>query len=350
MKVAIALIGFGHVARRYVRLLDELRDTLVALGVEPVIVGIATKRHGAVFDGAGLDAAQAAQRVERGETLGANEISPSALGIIEQLRSLDAEARVLVETTVLDIQLGEPAISHVRGGFAAGAHVISANKGPAAFAHRALVAEAARAGVLFLFEGAVMDGIPIFSMVRETMPAVTVRGFRGVVNSTTNHMLSALERGESFDASLARMQAAGVAEADPSLDIDGWDAAAKAAVLANVFLDADLTPHLVQRDGLTRDCGTRARAALRAGRRLKLVASGERVDGRVDARVALMELDAHDPLASLDDQANALELHTWPLGRLVITQRDGGLEKTAYALVSDLVTIVTRTQQRGARS
>jgi homoserine dehydrogenase len=220
--------------------------------------------------------------------------------------------------------------------------VITANKGPVAFAYRALRDEADAAGVSFRFEGAVMDGLPIFNLVRETLPAVTIRGFRGVVNSTTNFILSAMERGEPFEPALARMQQAGVAEADPSLDLEGWDAAAKAAALANVMLDADLTPHRVAREAVTAETAARARAARAAGKRLKLVASGSGCGSETAARVELAELDADDPLAILEGQANALELDTWPLGRIVVTQRDGGLEKTAYALLSDLIGVVRR--------
>jgi homoserine dehydrogenase len=151
-----------------------------------------------------------------------------------------------------------------------------------------------------------------------------------------------MERGEPFEPALARMQQAGVAEADPSLDLEGWDAAAKAAALANVMLDADLTPHLVTREGVTRDTAERARAARAAGKRLKLVASGSGRGDRAAARVELKELEPDDPLAILEGQANALELDTWPLGRIVVTQRDGGLEKTAYALLSDLIGIARR--------
>jgi homoserine dehydrogenase len=166
------------------------------------------------------------------------------------------------------------------------------------------------------------------------------------VNSTTNHILCAVERGDAFDTALARMQTEGVAEADPSLDVDGWDAAAKTAALANVLLDADVTPYTIAREGLTAACGARARAALAAGRRLKLVASARRTGAGVAARVALEELDARDPLAVLDGQANAIELDTTPLGRIVITERDGGLEKTAYALLGDLVTVARRIRGR----
>jgi homoserine dehydrogenase len=156
-----------------------------------------------------------------------------------------------------------------------------------------------------------------------------------------------MERGEDFAAALKKMQDAGVAEADPSLDIDGWDAAAKVAAMANVWMDARVTPADVARDGLTPASAAAARAACAAGRRLKLVGSARRsANGRPDLRVALETLDASDPLAILDDQANALELDTTPLGRFVITQRDGGLEKTAYALVTDLVAVARHVRGR----
>lgn len=192
-----------------------------------------------------------------------------------------------------------------------------------------------------------MDGIPIFNLVREAMPGVTIRSFRGVLNTTTNYLLAAMERGQPFEAALGRMQAAGVAEADPSLDVDGWDAAAKTAALANVWLGAELTPHLIDREGITADTGARARDALKRGRRLKLVARAAGSGRESSGRVALAELPLDDPLAILEEHGNAVEIDTWPLGRVVITQRDGGLEKTAYALLTDLVTVARREMAAG---
>ena len=348
MRIALLLLGFGHVARRFVQLLEESRGELDRLGIEPVVVGVVTRRHGGMYDKAGLDMLRALESAKGGAS-GAATVA-STLEWFGQLREHDLEARVLVETTTLDVQSGEPAISHVRTAIASGAHVITANKGPVAFAWHAIRAAADEAGVSFLFEGAVMDGVPVFNLVRETMPAVRIDGFRGVLNSTTNYILSAMEAGEPFDAALSRMQAAGVAEADPSLDIDGWDAAAKGAALANVLLDARTTPPQVSRAGLTAAAGPRARSAKSAGRRLKLVVSAAGRGAACRVQVALEELDATDPLAILDGQANALEFHTWPLGRVVITQRDGGLEKTAYALVSDLITVANRVRHAGGRA
>ncbi len=347
MRIAILLVGFGHVGRRFVRLLQELKPFLDANGVEPVVVGIATRRHGALFEDTGLDAVRVAQRVAGGDVVAPASTSPTAHTLIAQLGSLSAEVRVLIETTTLEVQSGEPAISHIRAALAAGAHVISANKGPVAHAYRALADQARAVDRLFLFEGAVMDGIPIFNLVRETMPGVSIRGFRGVINSTTNHILTAMEQGEAFDAALARMQAAGVAEADPSLDVDGWDAAAKVAALANVWMDAGLTPQDVQREGISASDAGRVLSAVAHGQRVKLVGQATRTESGVTATVRLETLPADDPLGSLVGQANALEIDTDILGRVVITQRDGGLEKTAYALFADLMTVASAEKTSG---
>jgi homoserine dehydrogenase len=340
----LLLIGFGNVARRFATLLGEMRSELDARGIQPRVVGIATARHGFLYDERGVDAAAAARQVTGGGALSPAGTAP--LDLLARFEGASDGPRVAIETTPLDVRSGEPALSHVRAALARGIHAITANKGPVAFAYAELSSLAAASGVSFLFEGAVMDGIPVFNLVRETLPASRVLGFRGVVNSTTNYILTALEGGEDFDAALARMQATGVAEADPSLDVDGWDAAAKAAAMANVWFDSGITPHDVAREGLGPATATRARETFARGCRLKLVASGRAPVGRAGVRVALEELPADDPLANLDGQANAIEIDTWPAGRIVITQRDGGLERTAYALVSDLATLAGRLGAR----
>jgi homoserine dehydrogenase len=185
----------------------------------------------------------------------------------------------------------------------------------------------------------VMDGVPVFNFVRETLPAVRVLGFRGVINSTTNHILTALESGEDFDRALARMQSLGIAEADPSLDVDGWDAAAKAAALANVLMDAGITPQDVRRTGIGPSIAARASAARLRGHRLRLVASARRGDVPV---VEPMELPERDLLGGLEGTANALVLQTDLLDEIAICQLGNGLTHTAYALLSDLITVRRR--------
>lgn len=339
----LALVGFGHVAQRFVALLEEQRASLAREQIAARVVGVVTRRHGAASAVRGLDAVALADRVRRGERLGGGRQEPTAAAFIADVAAASDAARegrlVVVETTTLDIARGQPAIEHVRAGLAGGAHVITANKGPAAFAYHALAAAAARAGRRFLFEGAVMDGIPVFNLVRETLPAVTIIGFRGVVNSTTNFILTAMEQGQPFGEALAEMQAMGIAESDASLDVEGWDAAAKTAALANVLLDARMTPQDVERVGISADLRWAAMDARSAGRRLKLVARAGREDGRITARVAPEELPEEDLLAGLEGQQNAIVLHTDLLGEVAVVQRGAGLTQTAYALLSDLITI-----------
>ena len=344
MRADLALIGFGHVGRRFARLIEERRDWLsLDYDLDCRIVGIATRRHGAVFKDTGLDAVTMALKVEGGHPIVETGFDAAdSFDVMQRLSQSTAPLKVVIETTTLDIQAGQPAVDHVRAALQAGCHVTTANKGPTAFAHEELSALADDRGRSFLFEGAVMDGVPIFNLVRETLPAVQITGFRGVVNSTTNHILSALEDGESFDAALERMQALGIAEADPSLDVDGWDAAAKTAALANVFMRARMTPQAVDREGIGPGTARLAMAAKARGARVRLVASAQTTADGVVTAVRPVELPETDLLAGLRGMANALVLQTDLLGEIAICQLSGSLTQTAYALVSDLIAIRRR--------
>jgi homoserine dehydrogenase len=347
MRADLALVGFGNVGRRFARLIEERRDWLALdYDLECRVVGIATRRHGAAFRAGGLDAVGLAVQAEAGQAIAdASADAGGSLDVIRRLAGSDAPLKILVETTTLDIAAGQPAIDHVRAALQLGCHAVTANKGPAAFAYEELSALAADRDRSFLFEGAVMDGVPIFNLVRETLPAVQITGVRGVVNSTTNHILSALEDGEGFDAALQRMQAAGIAEADPSLDVDGWDAAAKVSALANVLMRARTTPLAVEREGIGPAIARQAMAAKAKGARVRLVASARTTPEGVVTSVRPVELPESDLLAGLRGMANALVLQTDLLGEIAICQLSGGLTQTAYALLSDLVTIRRRLQR-----
>ena len=349
-ELSLVLIGFGNVARRFVKLLNETADRL---DFTWKIVGVSTRHHGSVVDADGIDMRRALTTVEGSQSLDRLDASPrerSGIDVIRQvadaLADEAAEGRLIcIETTVLDIDRGEPAVSHVRAALEGQAHVVTANKGPAAFAYHELEALAESVDRVFFFEGAVMDGVPVFNLVRETMPAITVEGFRGVINTTCNFILSELERGVEFDRALADMQARGIAEADPSLDIDGWDAAAKTAALVNVLMGSVITPHHVARTGIRDVTGLDVREAISRNKRIRLVASASRQGGKVKARVEPESLDHLDPLAGLVDLNNALYLTTDLLGEVGIVQRGGSLTQTAYALLSDISRISQRLKE-----
>ena len=362
-RLDLVLVGFGNVGRRFVRLLRERTARLLsAHDLTWRVIGIVTRRHGAARSLDGLDVDEALSLAESGRPLDllhdagarlAGSRSPLTTNafidqtLADALRADPTRHLVMVETSVLDIGSGQPAISHVRTALLNRAHVVTANKGPVAFAYRELAALAHAQDLSFLFEGAVMDGIPVFNLARETLPAIAITGFRGVVNTTTNYILAAMEGGRQFAEALADMQAAGIAEADASLDVDGWDAAAKTAALVNVLMDGAITPREVERTGIAGLNVSDLRAAGASGRAWKLVATAGYRDGRLFARVAPEQLPLSDPLARLEAAQNAIILETDLLDGFAIVQLGSGLTQTAYALMSDLVTIRRRLVARG---
>ncbi len=287
------------------------------------VVAIHTLRHGSVFDQRGLP-------VEP-------EFGPRC-GSVEEF--LDrARPNIAVELTTLNPATGEPAISHIRAAFARSMHVVTANKGPIAHAYSTLMEEARRAGVEFRFESTVMDGAPVFNLVRNNLPGCRIRGFTGVVNSTTNVVIEALRKGRTLAEGIEDAQKIGVAEADASYDIDGWDAAAKAAALANVLLNARLTPLDVDRRGIGRLTPEKLAELKSQGKTVRLVARARVVADSVKLRVRAEVLDETDILASVHGTSNLLLFDTDLMGTVGTVEIDPGVEQTAYGVFSDLVDI-----------
>jgi homoserine dehydrogenase len=287
------------------------------------IVAIHTLRHGSVFDQRGLP-------VEP-------EFGPRCGSLDEFLDR--ARPNIAVELTTLNPATGEPAISHIRAAFERGMHVITANKGPIAHAYSTLMEEARRAGVEFRFESTVMDGAPVFNLVRNNLPGCRIRGFTGVVNSTTNVVIEALRKGRTLAEGIEDAQKIGVAEADASYDIDGWDAAAKAAALANVLLNARVTPLDVDRRGIGRLTPEKLAELKGQGKTVRLVARARVVADSVKLRVRAEVLDETDILASVHGTSNLLLFDTDLMGTVGTVEIGPGVEQTAYGVFSDLVDI-----------
>jgi homoserine dehydrogenase len=316
--VRVALIGYGSVARAFVSLITERRKRFPFR-----IAGVHTLRHGTAYGGSPLEFGPAAGRV--GEFLET------------------AQAEVLVELSSLEPETGEPALTHIREAFARGMHVVTANKGPIAHAYGALRAEAAERGVQFRFESTVMDGAPVFNMVRNCLPGVRILGFSGALNSTTKIILQAMAQERTFAEGVAEARELGITEADTSDDIDGWDSAVKAAALANVLMDAGVRPQDVEREGIGSLTAEHVVAAREAGEVFVLISRAETLpDGRVRMRVRPERLPRTDPLSTSCGTSNLLLLHTDLMGTVGTISIEPGVEQTAYGLLSDLVDI-TRT-------
>jgi len=323
-------VGFGNVARRMAAMLTEERKKfpgLADLDLQPV--AIFTKQRGALVEPSGIDLARALKDFREN-----GHFPPAQMTVPEALLTLDYD--VLVELSTLSIgQKGEPAISHVRAALGRKRHAVTANKGPAAFAYRELDSLARRSGVHFFFESAVMDGAPVFSL-RRALNGCRVTGISGILNTTTNFVISRLELGECMDRAVKTAQELGFAEADPTLDLEGWDAAAKTAILANVFLGADMDPLQVERRGIGELTIAAAAGAVAAGRRWKLICRAEIENGSVRASVGPEEISQSHWFAVVSGKGAALRLETDMMGPVWIVQENPGLNDTAAGVLSDL--------------
>lgn len=340
----LCFLGFGNVNRTLVQLLEdraaELRDRY---GITYRITGIASRRLGWIANANGLDPKLLASDLKGRDfsRAQAGPDSPAALaaGVKDWLAACRAD--VLFEATSLNVENGQPAVDHIRAALIHGAHAITANKGPIVHAYRELRDLAAKQGRKFLFESAVMDGVPIFSLFDE-LPAIRLEGFHGILNSTTNVILAEMENGLTFDDALKKAQSLGVAETDATHDIDGWDAAVKTAALINVLMcskenDAPIRLDQIAREGI-RDLTPQAvRNAKRDGWPFKLVCRAKRTANGIEASVKPEKVRASEPMAKISGTSSYIYFETDIFPGLAITEENPGLYATAYGLLADFV-------------
>jgi homoserine dehydrogenase len=330
----LCFLGFGNVNRALASLLLEKRDELRELyGIEWRITGVAARRLGWLVAPDGFDVA----------ALLANPAgalsSSSPADVLEWLRAAGADA--LFEATSLELQNGQPAIEHIRAALETGAHAITANKGTVIHAYDELSQLAQAQGRRFMFEATVADCLPVFSLFRECLPAARLEGFRGVLNSTSSVILEEIEAGRSFDEGVRVAQSLGIAETDPSYDLDGWDAAVKVCALATVLMNAPVKLGEIQREGIRHLDVETIRAARAAGTPFKLVAQATRMDdGRIVARVAPEQIANTDPLSTARRTTLMIDFHLDVLKGLTVTARDPDPKSTAYGMLADFINAV----------
>jgi len=324
----LCFLGFGNVGRALARLLvskaNELRENY---GIEWEIVGVATRRMGWRVSENAIDVAN---------LLAGNDETPAVHGMDEWLTI--AKPDVVFETTSLNPETGQPAIEYLKKALLAGAHAITANKAPIVYAYDELNAIAVAQGKRLMFESTVLDSAPVFSLFRETLPAVKIRGFSGVFNSTTNVILETMEEGRSFAEGVKTAQELGVAETDPSNDVEGWDAIMKVCAIARVILRTPLKPADVRREGIRDLDSAMLKAARAEGKPFKLLSKATvNADGSVTAFVRPEQIALNEPLGGVRGTSLAIhfELDTIP-GLTIISHRPN-LQSTAYGLLADFV-------------
>jgi homoserine dehydrogenase len=339
----LAIIGFGNVGQGLAQILDERGAILrQQFNVDVRITAISDIRLGSVYNPAGfsprvlLDAVKKDQSLERVET---------PLRGWDAIRTIRAtESDVVVELSPTDLQTGEPAISHIRAALESSKHAITTNKGPVALQYGKLSDLAAVHGVELGVEGTVMSGTPVLRLGTELLAGAGIEKILGIINGTTNYILTQMQDGKPYAEALAEAQAKGYAEADPAGDVEGHDAAGKLVILANVLMGAPIGMGDVEREGITRLKKEDISEAEDAGEVWKLIASLEKTADGVRAKVHPARIPRAHPLASVRGATNAITFTTRLLGDITLIGPGAGRLETGYAILCDLLAIDRRRQ------
>ena len=336
MAMKIALIGFGTVGQGFVEIIAERSAQLQRrYGFMPRIVAVATRSRGTLYSPAGLDPAALLSAIQTGSLAA----YPDGPGLQRDLDTLDlirdCNADVVIEATVSNLETAQPALSYCYTALESGKHLVLANKGPVALAYDSLRDAARNAGRILRFEATVMAGTPSIALALDSLAGCEIRAARGILNGTTNYILTQMESGMEYAEALAQAQALGYAEADPHADVEGWDAASKVLILASTLFGARLTLDDLDVSGISQISSADIEAAQAAGERYKLIAEATPQGGSVRA----MRLPLSNPLAGVSGAANALMLDTDLLGPVTLIGAGAGRQETGFALLGDLLAI-----------
>lgn len=340
-KLKVALLGFGNAGQAFARLLlDKLPEIESTYNTTVEVTAISTRSKGSIIDSEGIDLNKALQDVAE-----INSFNPKTQGYclksdFDLIREADYD--LICELTPLNIETGQPAIDHIKEAFARNKHVITANKGPIAWAYNELKDLAKEKNLFFFYETTVMDGTPVFNLVEKTLKLSKVTKISGILNSTTNFILEEMAKSRPYDEIIKEGKKRGFIEANPSMDIEGYDAAAKITVLLNVLMGANITPDQVDRRGIENIDLDNIKHAQANDKVIKLLCEGYREDGQVVATVKPVEVDRTDMLASIDSTTSVVSITSDLMGKISIVEHAPEIEQTAYGIFSDLLRVVEK--------
>jgi homoserine dehydrogenase len=343
MKYKIGLIGCGTVGQGFLDILDKKAGELKnKFGFEAKVVAISDKLKGSLLVPKGIDIKKVLGLLGQGKNL--TEYAPAkarqgpALDPLEMIERCDAN--IIAELTYTDIKTGEPATSYIKKAIQSGKHVVTSNKGPAALHYPELRDLAKKKKVQFRIEGTVMSGTPVFTLCESGFAGNTVKEIKGILNGTTNFILSKMELDNmDYQEALALAQKLGYAEADPTADVEGFDALAKIVILSNVILEGSVRTAEVKREGITAISRDMVLAAKQEGFRYKLIAQTKREGAKITASVSPQKLPLSDPLAGVMGAQNALTFDLDLLGKVTIQGPGAGKTETGQAILQDMLAI-----------
>jgi homoserine dehydrogenase len=328
----LIIVGFGIVGQSFAKLiLSRSADLYSTYGVNPRIVACIDKKGGVVCP-SGIDLQKLLDiKKNKGTVVEYRSEGCKSLenDVVEQ-----TDSDVLLELTPTNLQNGEPGISNIISAMRSGKHVITANKGPLALAFPSLIELANYNNVMLRFSGTVGGGTPILEFAKRCLKGDRILSFKGILNGTTNYVLTRMEQGLSFDSALRDAHEKGIAEAAPELDIDGYDAAAKVSIIANWVMGMKKTICDVERIGIAEVTLERIEGAQKRNNSIKLI-------GMTENRkliVRPMEVSKFDPIC-VNGTLNAVTFSSEHSGQQTIIGRGAGGMETASAVLRDLIEI-----------
>jgi homoserine dehydrogenase len=314
-----------------------LRDNF---GFDAQIVAISDLLKGSLYHPDGLEISTLLEVVQSSGKLDDYPDSPGLQRGWDSLKTIrESNADSVVEVSYTDVETGQPAIDHCRAAFETGKNVVMSNKGPVALAYAELSQVAKANGVRWGFEGTVMSGTPALRMPLTSLAGNDISEVRGIFNGTTNYILTKMEEGMAYGEALGQAQKLGYAEADPTADVEGYDAQGKVVILANVIMNAPLTKDDVPCKGISHLTLEDVEQAKASGMRWKLIARCKKEGGKVVAGVGPEMVPLDDPLASIMGATNAITYECDLAGPITLVGAGAGRVETGFSILIDLINI-----------
>lgn len=338
MQIRLAVIGLGNVGRRFLELVQQKRALLQnRFDLEFIVTAAGDTSGGAAYF-KGLDVDTILELKRSGKGIAAYpQFGRGDVSMVEIVRSCDAD--VLVENTLTNLTDGEPGLSTMRAAIARKIHIATANKGPLVLAYQELFAMAREQHVKILHSATVAGGLPVVNIGRRDLGAGEIFKFEGIVNGTTNHILEAMAHGESFESALKHMQELGIAEADPTLDVDGWDAANKLVIVANACLHRPTKLGDLRVEGIRGVTSEHLAQAQANNQIIKLVARAVKELGTWKFTVRPEWLDASHPLAMVPGGYMGVLYESDINGEIFARIKEDNPYPTAAAVLRDVINI-----------
>ena len=342
MKVKLAIIGFGNVGQGLTKILEDKHDWYKNdFGCEFSIVAVCDFHHGSLYDPNGLSRNELLSAIKDGRSL--ESVNGTAKGWDALTTITESNADIVIELAYTDLKTGEPALSHMKATFASGKHFVTTNKGPVALHYKTLKTLTEKHQLMAGIEGTVMSGTPSLFLAKESLMAANIESIEGILNGTTNYMLMRMEAGLDYDSALKEAQDKGYAEADPSGDVDGFDAAAKVVILANLLMDADISLADVVLTGMSTLGIDDINEAKDNNEQWKVLGHvNKNTDGSINAWVKPVKISQSHPLASVSGALNAITYSTELMGDVTLIGSGAGRVETGYAVVEDIIHIAKK--------